>query len=87
MTRNEAIAKLPNERWYGEEAQKGYLLDCLQVLGLIKFDEEPLYASPSMIIRDELVTLCQLPMQKAEKVVNSLYQAGYIITRRVDHPK
>lgn len=40
MTRNEALAKLPLERWYGEDTKRGYILDCLVALGLIKFKED-----------------------------------------------
>jgi len=39
MTREEALAKLPLERWYGEDGKRGYLLDSLEKLGLLKFDE------------------------------------------------
>jgi hypothetical protein len=43
MTREEAIKKFPQSRWYGEEGQKGWLLDCLEALELIKFEKETNY--------------------------------------------
>jgi hypothetical protein len=40
MTREEANAKMPLPRWYGEDGQKGWLLDNLEAIGLIKFEEK-----------------------------------------------
>lgn len=39
MTRKEAIEKITLPRWYGEDGQRGWLLDSLQALGLIIFTE------------------------------------------------
>jgi hypothetical protein len=41
MTREETLVKLPKYRNYGEDAINGWLIDALEVLGLIKFDEAP----------------------------------------------
>ncbi len=74
MTRSEAIIKInyhiknPND-----------LLCCLEKLGLIKFDEEKQIDSPSLIIRSQLIDLVNMPMQKADSIVNALYRAGYKI--------
>ncbi len=42
MTRKELMEQLPLPRWYGDEGQRGWLLDCLVQLDLIKLsNDEP----------------------------------------------
>ena len=81
MTRAEAINKLNSID--GNEGNH-VLLKKLEVLGLIKFEEEKIIDSPSMVIRDNLVDLVNLPMQKADQLINALMKAGYKIVRKGD---
>ena len=39
MTRKEAISLIPPPRWYGEDAQRGWLLDSLVALGVLSLEE------------------------------------------------
>lgn len=41
MTREKAFKKIPLPSWYGADGQRGWLLDSLQALGLIKFEQDP----------------------------------------------
>lgn len=40
MTRKEAIEKIPHPRWSDADGQRGWLLDSLQALGFIKFEQD-----------------------------------------------
>jgi hypothetical protein len=39
MTREEALARMPQSRWYGEEGQRGWLIDSLAALGLLNIEQ------------------------------------------------
>jgi hypothetical protein len=39
VTRKEALKLIPLPRWYGEDAQRGWLLDSLVALGVISLNE------------------------------------------------
>lgn len=69
MTRNQMLEKMPHYRNYGEQAIKGWLLDNLEALGLIKIEVENPYQKYG-ITKDNL---------------KALDQAGYEITPKVNY--
>lgn len=65
----------------------GNIVDALEALGLIKFDEPEMVAednkpSPSMVIRSKLIGLVNQSMQCADGIINALYKAGYTISNQ-----
>ena len=83
MTKEEAICKieLTANKDYDAIPAKN-LLAALEALDLIKFDEEKSADSPSMVINKELDGYCFQPMLKADKIINALMQAGYLIINK-----
>lgn len=80
MTREEAIKKCANT-FNMKKMELGdipitQLLDMLEALGLIKFDER----LPKDIIKDHLF-LYMDPIVKAEEIIDTLSKAGYKIER------
>lgn len=79
MTRNEALNKVVHSSTVGSAEA---FISTLEALGLIKFDEEKIIDSPSMVIRSKLIDHVLQPMQAADRIVNALYAAGYKIIRK-----
>ena len=63
-------------------------VDCLEALGLIKFEEEKIIDSPSRVIKDTIIANWQGYFHLsdvedvADKIVNALMNASYKIVRK-----
>lgn len=82
MTKEQA--KLKIVELFGSEWTRRQCIDFvdgLEVLGLVKFDEEKPVDSPSMVIKKQLEHAVNAPMFKADEIVNALMRAGYKIVK------
>ena len=77
MTREEALEKIKPPRWYGDEGQRGWLLDSLEALGLLKFEERPTPECIFSMMFDSISA--DRPHTKAKELSNWLDRMGYKI--------
>ena len=95
MTREEALEKIAMPRWYGEAGRRGWLLDALEQLGLLKFDttEEKdrtaaidrlahLHVMVTAVTGDEGIEVAaKLTYDGAAEILDILTKSGFKISR------
>lgn len=79
MTREEALAKLKRLELYNEGSSKHWLLDQLETIGLIKFDEEP--AKREITIHDA-IKFSRSSTTGTGEFMDALDKFGYKIVKK-----
>lgn len=78
MTRNEAKKIIENIN----ESGPLFILDAVEALGLIKFDEEKKVPSPASIIALEIGDFTTIPHALSDKIIDALLKYGYKVIKK-----